>query len=145
MANTASNNRVQIWRGLRTTYDTLVANNNTSYWTHYYVKEASGCWTEYFGNIRISLQTGQLYPVDTIVSTLPSNLIPGQRFLVGIDGDTNKKAEYYVVEIAPELVKSTITPLGDMSVRVKDRNLYNYQIVNNKLITYDGDISAGIF
>ncbi len=141
----ATESIVKVWRGNRTTYDKLVTENKTSYWTHYYVKESSGNWTEYFGNIRISIQTGQLFPVDTIVESLPSNLIPGQRFLVGRDGTETKNAEYYVVEIAPELIKSTITPLNELSVRVKDRNLYNYQIVDNKLTTYDGDISAGIF
>lgn len=141
----ATDSIVKIWRGKRTTYDTLVENNATDYWTHYYVKESSGIWSEYFGTIPVKQATGQLYPVDTIVSELPSELLSGQRFLVGIDGDNNKDAEYYVVEIANNLSDSTILPLGSLSVRVKDRNLKAYQIVNNKLTTYDGSISCGTF
>jgi hypothetical protein len=141
----ATESIVKIWRGLRTTYDRLVSSNATDYWTHYYVKESSGIWSEYFGTIPVKQATGQLYPVDTVVSELPSELLGGQRFLVGIDGDSNKDAEYYVVEIANNLSDSTIVPLGSLSVRVKDRNLKAYQIVNKKLTTYDGNISCGTF
>ena len=144
MAN-ATDSIVKIWRGKRTTYDKLVENNDTDYWTHYYVKESSGIWSEYFGTIPVKQATGQLYPVDTIVSELPSELISGQRFLVGVDGDATKDAEYYVVEIANNLSDSTIVPLSSLSVRVKDRGLKAYQIINKKLTTYDGNISCGTF
>lgn len=144
MAN-ATNHIVKIWRGKRITYDTLLKNNNVDYWTHYYVKEASGLWTEYFGAIPVRQETGQLYPVDTIVNSLPSNLTPGERYLVGHDATDTLDAEYYVVEIAPEIIKSIITPLGSLSVRVKDRDLYSYQIVDGVLTTYDGDIFGGTF
>lgn len=142
---TATDSLVKIWRGKRSTYDALIANGSTDYWTHYYVKEASGLWTEYFGSIPIRQETGQLFPVDTVVESLPANLTPGQRFLVGHDANANGAAEYYVVEIAPEIIKSTITPLGNLSVRVKDRGLHSYQIVDGVLKTYDGDIFGGTF
>ena len=144
MAN-ATDSIVKIWRGKRTTYDDLVKNNATDYWTHYYVKESSGIWSEYFGTIPVKQATGQLYPVDTVVSTLPSTLVKGQRFLVGIDGDDANDAQYYVVEIADVLPESRIMPLGNLSVRVKDRGYKNYQIVNKVLTTYDGDIFCGTF
>lgn len=141
----ATESIVKIWRGLRTTYDRLVSSNATDYWTHYYVKESSGIWSEYFGTIPIKQATGQLYPVDTVALSLPSNVTVGQRFLIGRDGTEGREAEYYVVEIANNLSDSTIVPLGDLSVRVKDRNLMNYQIVDNKLTTYDGSINCGTF
>lgn len=141
MAN-ATENIVTIWRGKRTTYDELAVKN---YWTHYYVKESTGTWTEYFGNIPIRQETGQLFPVDTVVESLPTSLKAGQRYLVGHDAKNGSDAEYYVVEIAPEIIKSTITPLGCLSVRVKDRNLYSFQIVDGILTTYDGDIFCGTF
>lgn len=139
---TANESIVKFWRGKRTTYDEL---ENKDYWTHYYVKEASGIWSEYFGNIPIRQTTGQIYPVDTIVESLPQTLIAKQRYLVGRDATETTNAEYYVVEIAEPLSESIITPLGSSSVRVKDQDLYSYQIVNGVLTTYDGDISAGTF
>ena len=141
----ATESIVKIWRGKRTTYDELVESGVTDYWTHYYVKESSGIWSEYFGTIPVKQATGQLYPVDTIVSELPSELISGQRFLVGVDGNAENDAEYYVVEIANNLSDSTIVPLSTLSVRVKDRGLKAYQIINKKLTTYDGNISCGTF
>lgn len=141
----ATDSIVKIWRGNRKTYDAIVERNATDYWTHYYVKESSGIWSEYFGTIPVKQATGQLYPVDTVVSTLPSTLVKGQRFLVGIDGDDANDAQYYVVEIADVLPESRIMPLGNLSVRVKDRGYKNYQIVNKVLTTYDGDIFCGTF
>lgn len=141
----ANESIVKIWRGDRLAYESLLKNGLTDYWTHYYVKESSGLWTEYFGTVPIKQETGELFPVDTIVSELPENLNPGQRFLVGKDATETTEVEYYVVEIATPIQNTVVCPLGDLSVRVKDRNLYSYQIVNGVLTTYDGDISAGIF
>ena len=141
----ATESIVKIWRGKRTTYDELVKNNATDYWTHYYVKESSGIWSEYFGNIPVKQATGQLYPVDTVVESLPTNLSTGQRFLVGRDGDSNTEAEYYVVEIANNLTDSTIVPLNDLSVRIKDRGLRTYQVIDKTLMTYEGNINCGTF
>lgn len=141
----ATESIVKIWRGKRTTYDDLVKNNITDYWTHYYVKESSGIWSEYFGTIPVKQATGQLYPVDTVVNSLPSELSTGQRFLVGRDGSGNTDAEYYVVEIANNLSDSTIVPLGDLSVRIKDRGLKAYQVINKVLTTYEGNINCGTF
>lgn len=141
----ATENIVNIWRGKRTTYDTLVSNNKVSYWTHYYVKENNGTWSEYFGKSPIKQVSGQLYPVDTVVESLPSSVVAGQRFLVGQDATASKVAEYYVVEIAPNPTESTIYPLGDLSIRVKDRGMKSYQVIDGKLTTYEGNIYGGTF
>ena len=141
----ATESIVKIWRGKRATYDDLVKNNTTDYWTHYFVKESSGIWSEYFGTIPVKQATGQLFPVDTVVNSLPSSLTAGQRFLVGRDGNDKNNAEYYVVEIADNISDSRIIPLADLSVRVKDRGLKSYQIVNNILTTYEGNIYCGTF
>lgn len=141
----ATDSIVKIWRGKRSTYDALVASDEVSYWTHYYVKEADNTWAEYFGKIPIKPQTGQLYPVDTVVPELPQTATAGQRFLVGRDATETEAAEYYVVEIAPNPLDSAIYPLGSLSVRVKDRKLYSYQVVNGVLTTYDGDVICGTF
>lgn len=141
----ATESTVKIWRGKRSTYNQLVEKNSTDYWTHYYVKETSGLWSEYFGTIPIKQATGQIYPVDTLCETLPSNLEPGQRFLIGRDATSTSEAEYYIVEVADPVAESRIIPLGDLSVRIKDRNLKSYQLINGKLITYDGNIYCGKF
>jgi hypothetical protein len=141
----ATESIVNIWRGLRATYDEMVRNNGVSYWTHYYVKETNGTWSEYFGKTPIKQAAGQLYPVDTVVEALPSSVVAGQRFLVGQDATASKVAEYYVVEISLNPTESTIYPLGDLSIRVKDRGLMSYQIVDGKLTTYDEDIFCGTF
>lgn len=138
----ANESIVKKWRGNRPTYDALTTKD---YWTHYYVKESSGLWSEYFGTNPIKQATGQLFPVITVAETLPSNVKKGERYLIGRDATSTTEAEYYIVEISDPLSSSTIINLGDMSVRVKDRKLQSYQIVDGKLITYDGDIFCGTF
>lgn len=142
----ATESAVKIWRGKRATYDELVRTNNVSYWTHYYVKETNKTWSEYYGKFPIRQNAGQLCPVDTVVSVLPSSVVAGQRFLVGHDATTNKVAEYNVVEITPNTSDYIMYPLGNLSVRVKDRGMKTYQVVDGKLITYDGgNIFCGTF
>lgn len=159
MANTQK--IVKFWRGTRAAYDQLVKDKQIDYWTRYSVKENAsstayphtGLWTEYFGYSQIHEHTGQLYPVDKLCTTLPSaeELTPGKRFLVGVDGTFNadgsvaRQAEYYVVEIMADLAQSKIEPLGNLSVRVKDNSLFSYQIVNNKLYSYDKYFDGGTF
>lgn len=138
----ATDSKVNVWRGKRATYDLI---EKKDYWTHYYVKEPTGIWSEYFGTIPIRQTTGQLFPVDTVVESLPSNLKSGQRFLVGRDKSEINDAEYYIVEIVEPISETIIIPLGDMSVRIKDRHLYSYQLVDGKLTTYDNGIFCGVF
>lgn len=120
---------VNIWRGSREEYETL---GIYDFQTRYSVKENDGTYTEYYGIHSISPQAGQLLPVIDIVETLPTEgLKSGDRYLVG-SGST-----YYIVEITPVLDKPTITPLGKYSVKVINKNLMEYQLVDGKLRTYD--------
>lgn len=125
---------VNIWRGSRESYNNL---GIYDYYTRYSVKENDGTYTEYYGTNPISPNSGQLLPVIDIVETLPSepgSLKPGDRYLVG-SGST-----YYIVEITPNPnpeKKAIITPLGTYSVKVINKNMMEYQLVNGKLRTYD--------
>lgn len=122
---------VNIWRGSRESYNNL---GIYDYYTRYSVKENDGTYTEYYGTCPISPNSGQLLPVIDIVETLPSepnSLHAGDRYLVG-SGST-----YYIVEITPVLDKPIITPLGTYSVKVINKNMMEYQLVNGKLRTYD--------
>lgn len=138
---------VKFWRGTRNAYNALGRNNELDYWTRYSVIEPDGRRNEYFGAKPIVAPTGVLYPVLDVVATLPDNLNVGDRYLVGHDGtfdasgNTISSAEYYIVEIAADLSQSTISPLGNLSVKIVSEGLKTYQVVNNVLTTYD-DIEA---
>lgn len=141
---------VRFWRGTRDSYNSLVRDGITNYWTRYTVAEDDGRRTEYFGTTPVTLTTGQLYPVDDIVSSLPNTLTDGDRYLVGHDASGDTEAEYYVVEIhtGPNNTLSSTTiinPLGSMSVRVKSRNLFNYQIIDGKLRSYEECFDCGSY
>lgn len=135
-----ANNIVKFWRGSRESYDALVKAGKADFWTRYSVKESDGRRNEYFGTLPVSPATGELYPVKDIVTSLPTSLNTGDRYLVG--DDTNG---YYVVEIAANLSQSVIKPLGELSVRVESHNYYRYQYVNGKLTTYDNGIDCGTY
>ena len=133
------NNRVKLWRGTRANYNKL---GTWDYWTEYNVKEANGTWTKYYGTKEVMGDSGELAPVEGILSPAEFSSLPssgksqGTRWLVG-SGDS-----YYVVEFGPEsggtyTETARIQPLGAYSVRVKDRGLMAYEIVDHELITYD--------
>lgn len=133
------NQRVKFWRGTRQKYNLL---GEWDYWTEYNVRETNGTWTKYYGTKEVTGDCGELAPVEGILSVAEfqnlddSGKTQGSRWLVG-SGDS-----YYIVEFGPNKgVEATkIEPLGNYSVRVKDRGLKAYQLVDGELYTYDRDI-----
>lgn len=150
MANTKK--IVKKWRGTREAYNTIAKNNLLDYWTRYSVKEVNGTWTEYYGSNMISSPSGQFLPVLDIVTTLPSSLNPGDRYLVGVDKSINAPAEYYIVSIdvdstAQNNLSARTEPFVDnsgMSIRVINKKSMAYQLVNGEMITYD-QVDGGTF
>jgi hypothetical protein len=148
----ANNKIVKKWRGTRQAYNVIRNANALDYWTRYSVKDTNGMWTEYYGSNQISSPSGQLLPVLDIVSSLPSTLNPGDRYLVGKDGDESISAEYYIVTIEVDTEKpngingrtEAFLNNSGMSVRVINKESMAYQLVNNVLTTYD-KIDGGYF
>jgi hypothetical protein len=153
---------VKFWRGSRAAYNAL---GTWDYWTRYSVFEGDENgnhiegepYTEYFGTTCITPVAGQLLPVKTVCSSMPTQVEIGDRFLVGYDSYENLNGEivmgkYYLVEIGP--IKnadgvtyrkaSTIKPFKNQSVRVIDRNMKEFIVSNGKLVTYD-DVDCGVF
>lgn len=130
--------KVKFWRGTRALYNSLGEEGKLDYATRYTVIESDGTRSEYFGAKPITEKSGLLYPVKSIVDTLPSTLNVGDRYLVG------SGSEYYVVEIAADMSQSTITPLGKYSVKVEDKNMNEYFMYNNQL-TCSNIIDCGTF
>ena len=136
------NNRVKLWRGTRANYNAL---GTWDYWTEYNVKETNGTWTKYYGTTEVVGDAGELAPVEGILSPAEfgsldaSGKTQGSRWLVG-SGDS-----YYVVEFGPNasVEAARIQPLGSYSVRVKDRGLKAYELVDGELYTYDVLFSSG--
>jgi hypothetical protein len=136
---------VKKWRGTRESFNLLKKENLLDYWTRYSVKEVNGLWTEYYGANQISSPSGQLLPVLDIVSTLPSNLNPGDRYLVGQDSTDTQSSEYYIVTIDIDKTQSnglsyhyeSFTNNSGISVRVINKKSMSYQLVNGKICTYD--------
>lgn len=136
------NNRVKLWRGTRARYNAL---GTWDYWTEYNVKEDNGTWTKYYGTKEVVGDSGELAPVEGVLSPAEFNSLDssgktqGSRWLVG-SGDS-----YYVFEFGPnasvEAVK--IQPFGSYSVRVKNQGLKAYELVNGELYTYDVEFSSG--
>lgn len=143
---------VRKWRGTRASYNILANANKLDYWTRYSVKDVNGLWTEYYGANQITCPSGQILPVLDIVSSLPSTLNPGDRYLVGKDGDESISAEYYIVTIEVDTEKpngingctEAFLNNSGMSVRVINKESMAYQLVNNVLTTYD-KIDGGYF
>lgn len=142
----ANNNKiVKKWRGTRESYNLIARVGKLDYWTRYSVKEVDGTWTEYYGTNMISSPSGQFLPVIDIVSSLPTTLNPGDRYLVGIDATNMLPAEYYIVTVdidtsADNNLSVHTEPFKNnsgMSVRVVNRGSMAYQLVDGEIITYD--------
>lgn len=142
----ANNNKiVKKWRGTRESYNLIARVGKLDYWTRYSVKEVDGTWTEYYGTNMISSPSGQFLPVIDIVSSLPTTLNPGDRYLVGIDATNMVPAEYYIVTVdidtsADNNLSVHTEPFKNnsgMSVRVVNRGSMAYQLVDGEIITYD--------
>ena len=143
---------VKNWRGSRNSYNIIAKANLLDYWTRYSVKEVDGSWTEYYGKNMISCPSGQFLPVLDILTVLPSELNPGDRYIVGQDAINDMPAEYYIVTVdvdaesangisaRTELLKNN----SGMSVRVINRKSMAYQLVDGELITYD-QVDGGTF
>jgi hypothetical protein len=122
------------------------------YWTRYSVKDVDGTWTEYYGSNQITCPSGQYLPVLDIVSTLPSVLNPGDRYLVGRDATETESAEYYIVTIdVDDTASNGLSARTDkfnnnsgMSVRVINRKSMAYQLVDGEMTTYDM-VDGGVY
>ena len=140
-----SNKIVKFWRGTRESYNIIKRGGLLDYWTRYSVKDVDGTWTEYYGSNQISSPSGQFFPVLDIVSSLPSVLNPGDRYLVGKDATENTPADYYIVTIdidsnndnkLDEHHEPFINNSG-MSVRVINKKSMAYQLIDGVITTYD--------
>lgn len=138
---------VKHWKGTAASYNLLKQNNALSPWTKYVVVNQNGSViAEYYGENIISVPTGQLLPVKSIVedtASLPVERNPFDRFLVGTDANG-----YEIVEFQPisggTLVMTTMDFDEKYGVRVASEGYKNFIYVNNKLVTYD-DVDCGIF
>ena len=136
---------IKKWRGTRESYNRIAKAGFLDYWTRYSVKELDGTWTEYYGSNLISSPSGQFLPVLDIVSSLPTTLNPGDRYLVGVDATASNYAEYYIVTVdidttADNNLTAHTEPFKNnsgMSVRVINKQSMAYQLVDGELITYD--------
>lgn len=130
--------KIRFWRGTRESYNKIIS---PDFWTRYSVKEPNGVWHEYYGTNLITSQTGVLAPVLDVVKELPTNINPGDRYLVG-DEDV-LYSTFQIFEFTPfmkdgkYLMSEKVTDLGDLTVRIKSRGLRAYQVVEGKLTTYD--------
>jgi hypothetical protein len=149
----ANNNKiVKKWRGTRKSYNIIVKAGLLDYWTRYSVKDVDGTWTEYYGSNQITCPSGQYLPVLDIVSTLPSVLNPGDRYLVGRDATETESAEYYIVTIdVDDTASNGLSARTDkfnnnsgMSVRVINRKSMAYQLVDGEMTTYDM-VDGGVY
>ena len=145
---------VRFWRGKRESYEFLKELNMLDPWTRYSVSDSDGSITEYFGTNQITQPSGQLFPVNDIVSELPETLNPGERFLVGHDAADGEPAKYSIMVVStvpdeedPTKYRAEIQ-IEDFDykygVRVLSRGLKNYVLVDGKLKTYD-DVDCGTF
>lgn len=147
----STSHNFSVWRGKRSTYDQLGIDKKLDYWTLYSVIEPDGTRSLYWGAKPTVTVTGELYPVTDIVSELPTTLNVGDRYIVGHDGTFDSSgsvvnhAEYYVVEIAADATQSVINPLGSFSVRVKNRGMKCYMLINDRLVTYDNQLDTDDF
>lgn len=136
---------VRKWRGTRASYNMIAKAGILDYWTRYSVKEVNGSWTEYYGSNQISCPSGQYLPVLDIVQVLPTQLNPGDRYLVGRDATESEQAEYYIVIIDVDnnsdnglsaRTEAFVNNSG-MSVRVINKKSMAYQLVDGCITTYD--------
>ena len=145
---------VRFWRGKRESYEFLKELKMLDPCTRYSVSDSDGSITEYFGTNQITQPSGQLFPVNDIVSELPETLNPGERFLVGHDATDGEPAKYSIMVVStvpdeedPTKYRAEIQ-IEDFDykygVRVLSRGLKNYVLVDGKLKTYD-DVDCGTF
>lgn len=144
----AQKHLVKHWRGKRSSYNFLQSVNRLDPWTRYSVVETDGSIVEYFGGNIISVPTGQLLPVNSILSGEPSSAVvaPYDRFLVGNDIDGYKVIEYTPIGDDPEdgFAKAELSFDEKYGVRVKNEGLKNFVYTNGHLKTYD-DVDCGTF
>lgn len=143
---------VRFWRGERSKYNFLKDMGALDPWTRYIVIDGDDTITEYFGENVISDNTGQLLPVNDIVSRIPSTAVPGDRYLFGHDKTNTREASYHVVTIGVKKDDNgewaTYLDFQEFDekygVRVKSKGLKNYILVDGVLKTYD-DVDCGSF
>ena len=148
----AEKHLVRHWRGKRVSYNFLKNVNRLDPWTRYTVIETDGSINEYYGDNQIVIPTGQLLPVNAILSGEPSSAMvrPYDRYLVGTDETGYKVLEYTLIDPYGEsgYTKSEITFDWKYGVRVKSEGLKNYVYINDgtikELRTYD-DVDCGTF
>jgi hypothetical protein len=135
-------------KGARESYNLLKKFNLIDPWTLYYVidnvnnKESV---VEYFGRNIVNQPTGQVLPVNDILSELPSSGVnPYDRYLVGDNENGYKIYEYTPISGTGMLDVSVMDFDWKYGVRVLSKNLKNYVYYSNKLITYD-DVDCGEF
>lgn len=168
---------VRHWLGTLESYNKIKEAKLLDDWTRYTVKVivdgsvdggASG-YVEYYGQNRLTpYYPGELLPVKDVVKTLPTDLLPGDRYLVGPSGafdtetgkllyeddqkvDDKELKSWWIVTIQGkenngylELIEPDIKQLSNLSVRVESQGLKAYVLVNGKLKTYD-DVDCGTF
>ena len=138
-------NKIKFWRGTRESYNKI---QSPDFWTRYSVKEPNGIWREYYGTNLISIQTGTIAPVLDLVTELPKQVNPGDRYL--LETKVNGELVYQVYEFSPFQVdgeyqlSEKITDLGDFSVKIKSKGMKEYMVVDGKLKTYN-DIDCGTY
>lgn len=136
--------KVRHWRGNRVSYEFLLKQNALDPWTRYSVIEPDKSITEYFGNNIITEPTGQILPVDSLVSSIDEiTPLPYGRYLVGSDETGYKVYTAYIDEEAN--VSFSIKDFTDkFGVRIRDRGNKNYVLDGTHLVTYD-DVDCGDF
>lgn len=145
---------VKFWRGKRESYEFLKSISFLDPWTRYSVIDSDESITEYFGSNQITQPSGQLFPVNDIVSELPGTLNPGERYLVGHDSVDGEPAKYSIVVVSAVRDKEdptkykVSTQIEDFDykygVRVLSHGLKNFVLNDGKLVTYD-DVDCGTF
>lgn len=152
MAQNNTSHKIRNWKGSVASYNFLKERGSLDPWTKYFVVysgETSEYIVEFLGENRIQEDCGQLYPVNSIVSTAPSvsDVNPYDRFLVGSDGEGYIIYEYLPKALSDgtyELVATTKQLDDRYGVRVRSEGLKNYVYFQNKLISYD-DVNCGTF
>lgn len=142
----AEKHLVRNWKGARTSYNSIKRYGLLDPWTKYYVVEGDGSISEYFGENRINISTGQFLAVKDILSTPPSNveINPYDRYLVGNNNDGYNIYEY-TPTVSGDTFELSTTPFDwRYGVRVYSQGLKNFVYYNGSLETYD-DVDGGEF